>query len=394
MDTRYNLRSSTREEHVIPVQLQLQSDEEFLTQTLGASHPSPGQVSFNQSDSTSSSDLDVSALLNTSEKICSSPEFGYGKSAIPTIRAHVSGRVRSEVKEQTNPSQADINHQILAQLSRLGDRLTNIEKVQQQTCKKSTDVRKIKNPKGVKKPSVKATVPQEGVALSSNPEPKNVVPGQIPPPAALGQEVRIQQEVQQRLHELSEKIHSGNGKVKSQRGGPVDFFVNHRIKWPHEYILAGQSKDRVTYNQLTPLQWMTGFCRNMCEETNMQIKEHMLDYLINLLEDANDFSWPSAKASHAVLLCSMEQGEVVSWADVDKIDRIRRAHAQRHISQQSAQTKIMKKMENKPLNSWHVYISIKTCVLKQKSMKQRASIIDTFVQLVGKWMAKRTRIHK
>ena len=219
MDTQYNLRSSTREEHVIPVQLQLQSDEEFLIQTLGASHPSPGQVSFNQSDSTSSSDLDVSALLNTSEKICSSPEFGSGKSAIPTSRAHVSGRVRSEVKEQTNPSQADINHQILAQLSRLGDRLTNIEKVQQQTCKKSTDVRKIKNPKGVKKPSVKVTVPQEGVALSSNPEPKNVVPGQIPPPAALRQEVRIQQEVQQRLHELSEKIHSGNGKVKSQRGG-------------------------------------------------------------------------------------------------------------------------------------------------------------------------------
>ena len=172
MDTQYNLRSSTREEHVIPVQLQLQSDEEFLTQTLGASHPSPRQVSFNQSDSTSSSDPDVSALLNTSEKICSSPEFGSGKSAKPTSRAHVSGRVRSEVKEQTNPSQADINHQILAQLSRLGDRLTNIEKVQQQTCKKSTDVKKIQNPKGVKKPSVKATVPQEGVALSSNPEPK------------------------------------------------------------------------------------------------------------------------------------------------------------------------------------------------------------------------------
>ena len=29
----------------------------------------------------------------------------------------------------------------------------------------------------------------------------------------------------------------------------------------------------------------------------MQIKEHMLDYVINLLEDANDFSWASAKAS-------------------------------------------------------------------------------------------------
>ena len=122
MDTRYYLRSSTKEEHVIPVQLQLQSDEEFLTQMLRASHPSPGQVSLNQSDSTSSSDLDVSALLYTSDKICSSPDFGSGKSAIPTSHAHASGRVRSEGKEQTNPSQADINKQILSQLSRLGGR--------------------------------------------------------------------------------------------------------------------------------------------------------------------------------------------------------------------------------------------------------------------------------
>ena len=169
--------------------------------------------------------------------------------------------------------------------------------------KKSVDIKKIKNPKGVKKHSVKTFEPQEGVALSSNPAPPKVAPCQIPPPPALRQEVRMQQEVQQRLHELSEKIHSGNGKIKSERGGPVDFFVNQRIKWPHEYVLAGQNKDRVTYNQLTPLQWMTGFCRSMKEETNMQIKEYMLDYVINPLEDANDFSWTSAKASHAVLLC-------------------------------------------------------------------------------------------
>ena len=75
----------------------------------------------------------------------------------------------------------------------------------------------------------------------------------------------------------------------------------------------------------------------------MQIKEYMLDYVNNLLEDANDFSWASAKASHAILLCQLEQGEVVSWSDVQKIDRIRRAHAQRHISQQSTQGKTHEK---------------------------------------------------
>ena len=42
----------------------------------------------------------------------------------------------------------------------------------------------------------------------------------------------------------------------------------------------------------------------------MQTRENMLDYVINLLEDAQDFSWASAKPSHALLLYRMEQGEV------------------------------------------------------------------------------------
>ena len=69
------------------------------------------------------------------------------------------------------------------------------------------------------------------------------------------------------------------------------------------------------------------------EGRNQHASQRMLEYVIN----ANDFSWASAKASHAVLLCRMEQGEVVGWSDVEKIDCIRRAHAQRHVSQQAAQ---------------------------------------------------------
>ena len=44
----------------------------------------------------------------------------------------------------------------------------------------------------------------------------------------------------------------------------------------------------------------------MKEESNVENKEYMLDYLIQLLEDAKDFSWDAAKASHTVLLCRME----------------------------------------------------------------------------------------
>ena len=57
----------------------------------------------------------------------------------------------------------------------------------------------------------------------------------------------------------------------------------------------------------------------------------MVSYLADLMEDATDFTWQGAKAAHAVLMCEMERG-TVQWEDGDQIDRIRRAHAQKHVS--------------------------------------------------------------
>ena len=56
----------------------------------------------------------------------------------------------------------------------------------------------------------------------------------------------------------------------------------------------------------------------------------MLDYLGNIMEDASDFPWESAKAAHAILLTNME-ADRLNWPETDKIDRIWRTHAQRHI---------------------------------------------------------------
>ena len=75
----------------------------------------------------------------------------------------------------------------------------------------------------------------------------------------------------------------------------------------------------------------------MQEEKSEHNKTCMLDYLGNIMEDASDFSWDSAKACHAVILINME-ADRLNWADTDKIDRIRRAHAQRHTS--GAQTSV------------------------------------------------------
>ena len=152
----------------------------------------------------------------------------------------------------------------------------------------------------------------------------------------LKKNVSIQQLVEDRIKELLQISKTGTDpKLKSQRGGQVEVLVKNRIKWPHEYVLAGSNKERVTYDQLTMGQWVAGFCRTMRDESHKNCKEAMLSYLISLLDDANDFSWSAAKVCHAVLLCRMEHGEIKDFTQTEAIDRVRRAHAQRHVAQSS-----------------------------------------------------------
>ena len=123
---------------------------------------------------------------------------------------------------------------------------------------------------------------------------------------------------------------SSSEKIKSKRGG-VEVMVNKRVAWPHEHIFfwGGASRQRLTYDQLTLSQFVQGFVKNIMDEKDRKCKEKMLCYLGDLMEDTTDFSWGSAKSAHAVLMCEMERGSV-DWFDSDRIDRIRRAHAQRH----------------------------------------------------------------
>ena len=140
----------------------------------------------------------------------------------------------------------------------------------------------------------------------------------------------LQRKVDAKLRSLDEGQSSGNEghKIKSKRGG-IDVFVKNKVAWPHEHILGGPTRQRVTYDQLNITQFVQGFVRNVLEEPSEMNRERMLHYLSDLMEDAGDFSWANAKASHAVLLCEMERGSV-SWSDTSRIDRIRRAHAQKH----------------------------------------------------------------
>ena len=60
----------------------------------------------------------------------------------------------------------------------------------------------------------------------------------------------VQDQVEARVRQLSDNDSKGTDlKYKSQQGGSVDIFVKERVNWPHEFVSAGNTKDRVTYNQ-------------------------------------------------------------------------------------------------------------------------------------------------
>ena len=303
-DKKYNLRSK-KKECSIPIQLQLASLEDFMA----ALRPSTSRQVF-ESDHTDSSDsdIDVSDLIHSdhSDQNLSDPASRDAEAFPGGGQGPVNHGISSD-----SVSQNDINRQILHQLSNLMDCLAVIEGSRgPKPYKKTSDARKIKT-------SNKVTHSKVAVAQSSPSHQQGEIGvgfagNGIPTPDKLRQEAYIQKEVQARLLHLADLAKAGTDKIKSQRGGSVDVFISKRVKWPHEYVLAGQTKDRISYNQLSPIQWMVGYCRSIKEESDSKIRENMLDYCINLLEDATDFLWSSAKASHVVLLCRMEQGEIGS----------------------------------------------------------------------------------
>ena len=140
----------------------------------------------------------------------------------------------------------------------------------------------------------------------------------------------VQAEVNNRLAELAQLNESTTkGRIKSQPGGPGNITVKRVVDWPQNFILTGSRKVRPSYDNLTMSQWVFGFVGCILEEYSEAAKSSMLDYLGNLMEDASAFSWESAKASHAIVLTNIVT-DYLQWMETDKLDRIRRAHAQRH----------------------------------------------------------------
>ena len=312
---KYNLRSTKSDSSEVPVQLQISNDSDFITNLLGSQTLAMAQQA--SQNSSSDSDLDCSALVNeTDSDDASTPVRSFN-------RFEPEASTSSTQQNNSQDVQALVNHQILSQLSAITDTLTQLEGKQH---KKTSDKQKIKGISvgGKGKNTINAHKNIENkqyshVASSTSHSIPLSTEG-LPTRQQICANAHVQQGVEDRLKELQQLNKTGtvDGKNKSQRGGSVEVFVKNKVKWPHEYVLAGNQKERVSYDQLTMGQWMDGFCRSMRDETCQNNKEAMLEYLISLLDDSNDFSWSAAKASHAVLLCRMEQEEIQNFTQVEK----------------------------------------------------------------------------
>ena len=79
----------------------------------------------------------------------------------------------------------------------------------------------------------------------------------------------------------------------------MDVMVEKRVAWPHDIILRGNSRQRVTYDQLSLTQFVQGFSKSIVDESEQRALECMFD-----------FAWANTKAAHSVILCENERGFV------------------------------------------------------------------------------------
>ena len=217
-----------------------------------------------------------------------------------------------ELKSSGMEPEGDTNALILKELKNLSSRMTQMEdKVQSLDVSRSPSV------------SNSSRSPASSIASRRHQEDQDqdLI---LPSLHSLRTSKDIQDQVDARIRDLLTAPEKG--KLKSQRGGSETVFVKREVPLPQNFILGGSTRARVSYDSLSMGQWVSGFATIIKDEKDPKIKQNMLEYLSEIMEDSHDFGWGAAKGAHAVLLCKMEEGRL-DWSDSTKIDRVRHAYA-------------------------------------------------------------------
>ena len=233
--------------------------------------------------------------------------------------------MNSDISDTSDNETQDTNKLILQELKSLSGRMAAVEE-------KVNKQEPISSAKYSPASSVASQQPEE----DDNNDDIDLI---LPSIQSLKQSRSMQQQVDARIQQLQQL--NEQGKFKSKRGGGETIWVKREVPWPQNFVLGGTTKNRLTYDALSMSQWVSGFAQIIRDESNQKTRDNMLDYLADLMEDSHDFGWSSAKGSHAVLLCKMEENKI-DWSETQKIDRVRRVHAQRSSHNYHAKSKASK----------------------------------------------------
>ena len=191
----------------------------------------------------------------------------------------------SETSEDEHPS-GGLEALILKKLQRVNSRLDDVEATVQghrQHKKNNKDCQKLSKAKYLLKNESRSRKSKNSKYVSESSSDEEL----LPPLSTLKTSREIQKQVDARIAEIeSQSKVEGNKstKLKSKRGGGVDVLVSKKVAWPHDNVLGGVTRQKITYDQLSLTQFVQGFTRNILDESDSKVREQMLWYMSDLMD--------------------------------------------------------------------------------------------------------------
>ena len=75
-----------------------------------------------------------------------------------------------------------------------------------------------------------------------------------------------------------------------------------------------------TYDDLNVNQWVQGIIQYAVEENNEVVRQNMLKHFVSLMQDCIEFSFPTVRHAHGMILQEMEKGNI-DWTQTEKIEK-------------------------------------------------------------------------
>ena len=97
------------------------------------------------------------------------------------------------------------------------------------------------------------------------------------------------------------------------------------VSWPQDHCFVGQSRKRLTYNELNHQQFILGFLRSIMIEKSPTLRANMLAYLTELCQNICDNGFQQSKGAHHVVLSQMEDG-LLTWGQLKKCHKVRKTY--------------------------------------------------------------------